>query len=601
MAEYLSLSGRLYLPRHIRFSDQFLDDVASLLSYLCSEAVTRSSKDLRLARNINASCAFFLRDAFGFLNRTFIFKQIKFYCRQLSGKIGNLIDSNLAVLEQLKLEFLRAICSHEHYATLNLPFLPSGFSVPIVNCEAENNRAPSPSPSNGSAASIGFLSATEGASSLGGAELSNEFRATHYLTGLVLSELSFVLNSGNRSLQYSAINIVRQLINNHDQDRRLQDPVVKTKIAALYFPLLGIVLDACDQLFDPYGSGKSSETTEEEMIDHAADQPSENVIPTSVAMAIAIGSVHNPNAEGFPLTGAASRKAPLSFESTRNLLACFAWTVKNLDREKLNGWISELPELRLQQLLDILQISVSCFEYKGIGILKAKKSQRTGIPAEANLTQQIPGAAARPSQVRWRKNKIEVSTALAPNAAEGLNLAEIEAENNPVLESHLSNEISLIVIDVLELMQKVLSNSAMLHSLLNLILRVMLHMLGSNQSTIVLQNLFASLRIFVLKYPWLLFDDEPEKCGQLIVESLRLASSTLLPIRSQAAASLYLLMRNSFENGSNFSRTKMQVCFFFFFKNADSSNSVSFLFSSIFKFESIFCCNFEYLTWTKKL
>ena len=401
--------------------------------------------------------------------------------------------------------------------------------------------------------------------------MSSEFRSAHYLTGLVLGELSFVLNSGNHSLQYSAINIVRQLLCNHDHDRRLQDPTVKTRIAALYFPLLGIVLDACDQLFDPYGNGKNTETTtDEELIDHAAaaaaDHP-DNAIPPSVAMAIAIGSVHNPNAEGFPLTGvASSRKVPLSFESTRNLLACFLWTVKNLERAKFDAWICELPELRLQQLLDILQISVSCFEYKGNGILKAKKSQRAGN-VESSGTQQTAGTAgagaagaSRLNQVRWRKNKIEVSTALAPNSTEGgMIFVETETDNDPVLESHLSNEMSLIVIDALETMQRVLSNSAMLHSLLNLILRVMLHMLASNQSTSVFQQLFASLRIFVSKYPWLLFDDEPEKCGQLIVESLRLASSTLLPIRSQAAASLYLLMRNSFENGSNFSRTKMQV------------------------------------------
>lgn len=66
------------------------------------------------------------------------------------------------------------------------------------------------------------------------------------------------------------------------------------------------------------------------------------------------------------------RRTTLSFDATRNLLACFCWVVKNLDRSVLRQWLADLSQLRLTQLLDILQLCVSCFEYKGRGVEKEK-------------------------------------------------------------------------------------------------------------------------------------------------------------------------------------------------------------------------------------
>lgn len=47
MAEYLSLSNRLYLPRKLRFGDTFIQDLNALSQAMVGEVVKRTSKDPR--------------------------------------------------------------------------------------------------------------------------------------------------------------------------------------------------------------------------------------------------------------------------------------------------------------------------------------------------------------------------------------------------------------------------------------------------------------------------------------------------------------------------------------------------------------------------
>jgi hypothetical protein len=86
------------------------------------------------------------------------------------------------------LDFLRVICSHEHFVALNLPY-----STPLCSSTASS---PSPSPSVSSSNSqSSFVSTLVGVSSSARfAELTGEFRQQHFLIGLVLSELAAVFD-----------------------------------------------------------------------------------------------------------------------------------------------------------------------------------------------------------------------------------------------------------------------------------------------------------------------------------------------------------------------------------------------------------------------
>lgn len=114
----------------------------------------------------------------------------------------------------------------------------------------------------------------------------------------------------------------------------------------------------------------------------------------------------------------------------------------------------------------------------------------------------------------------------------------MDLDFNHFVEGSLSTETCLIVLDSLELIIHVASVSDMHNNLLGTVLRILLHALGRNQSTLALQNLFASQRSLVYKYHNLLFDEESDNCSDLCLLLLKHCGSALTTVRSQAAASL---------------------------------------------------------------
>ncbi|KHJ45004.1 dedicator of cytokinesis [Trichuris suis] len=137
--------------------------------------------------------------------------------------------------------------------------------------------------------------------------------------------------------------------------------------------------------------------------------------------------------------------------------------------------------------------------------------------------------------------------------------------NSSIMEGSLSTEVSLIVLDTLESISRLALSSDCLNSagggpaILSMVLRVLLHMFASSQSVRVLLNLFASQRAFVAKYPDILFEEETEQCAELCLQLLHHCASRMAELRAQAAASLYLLLRQAYETGPNFARVKMQI------------------------------------------
>jgi dedicator of cytokinesis protein 6/7/8 len=103
------------------------------------------------------------------------------------------------------------------------------------------------------------------------------------------------------------------------------------------------------------------------------------------------------------------------------------------------------------------------------------------------------------------------------------------------------------------------SDSTLFHSMLAFTMRIFLNALSLEQSTRALVSLFSNLRVFVSKFPELLFEEDTEFCADLCLRLLKYCTSPLQQVRSQASASLYFLMRQNFDIGNNFSRVKMQV------------------------------------------
>uniref|UniRef100_A0A8C9VZX3 Dedicator of cytokinesis 7 n=1 Tax=Scleropages formosus TaxID=113540 RepID=A0A8C9VZX3_SCLFO len=556
---HLYFTDRLESPRKNRFPERFMDDITALVSTIAGDIVSRFQKDLELVERLNTSLAFFLNDLLCVMDRGFVFCLIKTYWKQVSMKLYALQNPTL---ESLRLDFLRIVCSHEHYVTLNLP------------CSLLTPPA-SPSPSVSS--SSGFSSHVQDQKIANMFELSVPFREQHYLAGLVLSELAVILDpeaEGMFGLHKKAISVVHNLLSSHDSDPRYADSEVKARVAMLYLPLIGIVMETLPQLYDFTGNwGRPGGCGVE---DHEAEGNS--MISQTVAMAIAGTSVPQMSRpSSFLLNPQTTRQhGSFSAESSRSLLICLLWVLKNADDMVLQKWFTDLSVSQLNRLLDMLYLCVSCFEYKGkkaferMNSLTFKKSKdmkakleeailgSIGARQEMVRRKRSPSGSAFGSQenLRWRKDM----THWRQNS-EKMDKTRAELEHEALIDGNLATEANLIILDTLEIIVQTVSVTESKESILGGVLKVLLHSMACNQSALYLQHCFATQRALVSKFPELLFEEETEQCADLCLRLLRSCSSSIGTIRSHASASLYLLMRQNFEIGnvSNFARVKMQV------------------------------------------
>uniref|UniRef100_A0A663FJP4 Dedicator of cytokinesis 8 n=1 Tax=Aquila chrysaetos chrysaetos TaxID=223781 RepID=A0A663FJP4_AQUCH len=558
-------------PRRSRFSDRFKDDITTIVSVVTSEIaalLVKPQKENEQAEKINISLAFFLYDLLSLMDRGFVFNLIKHYCNQLSNKL-----SSLSTLISMRLEFLRILCSHEHYLNLNLFFMTS-MSAPA---------SPSPSLSSQNSSSC---SSFQDQKIAGMFDLSAEYRQQHFLTGLLFTELAAALDAdseGISKVQKKAVSAILSLLSSHDLDPRCSKKEVKIKIAALYLPLVGIILDSLPQLHDFtsktfLGKGRTGNPEEE--------QESTGAINQNVALAIA-GNQFNLRSSGTSLLSLPYRQsATLGPDTTRNLLICFLWIMKNADQNLIQKWIADLPSMQLNRILDLLFICVSCFEYKvnkvSTQVLQKSRDVKArleeallrgeGARGEMMKRCRIPAGTSHPSppmsfekisrgsglneNLRWRKEQTHWRQA---NERQDKTKAELDQE--ALISGNLATEANLIILDMQENIIQV-GNGRVTEcrdNLLGGVLKVLVNSLGCDQSTTYLTHCFATLRALIAKFGDFLFEEEVEQCADLCQRVLHHCSSSIDITRTQACATLYLLMRYSFSSTSNFARVKMQV------------------------------------------
>uniref|UniRef100_A0A8B9TTV9 Dedicator of cytokinesis 7 n=1 Tax=Anas platyrhynchos TaxID=8839 RepID=A0A8B9TTV9_ANAPL len=522
MVHHLYFADKLEGSRKHRFPERFMDDVNALVSTI-AEMVER----------LNTSLAFFLNDLLSIMDRGFVFSLIKTCYKQVSAKLYNI--PNPSNLVSLRLDFLRIVCSHEHYVTLNLP------------CSLLTPPA-SPSPSVSSATS-GFSTNVQ------------DQKIQHYLAGLVLTELAVILDpdaEGLFGLHKKVINMVHNLLSSHDSDPRYADPQVKARVAMLYLPLIGVIMETVPQLYDFTGRPSCVAVDDYE-------SEGGSMISQTVAMAIA-GTSCLDMKSGVAnvltcLFQSGRQHSTFSTESSRSLLICLLWVLKNADESVLQKWFTDLSVLQLNRLLDLLYLCVSCFEYKVLLFKPFQVSSKAcmGILHATplhNSRKRSPSGSAFGSQenLRWRKDM----THWRQNT-EKLDKSRAEIEHEALIDGNLATEANLIILDTLEIVVQTVSVTESKESILGGVLKVLLHSMACNQSALYLQHCFATQRALVSKFPELLFEEETEQCADLCLRLLRHCSSSISTIRSHASASLYLLMRQNFEIGNNFARVKMQV------------------------------------------
>ncbi|XP_050685080.1 dedicator of cytokinesis protein 7 isoform X2 [Leptidea sinapis] len=527
MVEYLYWSGAHEAPRKARFPDHFTDDLATLVTNVTAEIIAKYGKNSRLTQSLNNSLAFFLFDLFSIMDRGFVFNLVRGYHKQMSAKIASLPDAVQLVL--YKLSFLRVLCSHEHYAALCLPGGPRTTPAP---------RPASPAPSARSSAS---------SDSRGGAvSLTAEFRSRHYLAGLLLSDLAAALELPSPAVQCAAVSAVVSLLSAHDADPRLASADVKARVAALYLPLLGIIMDVQPQLYRSFDSGKEILQFDGEMGQLSGLYPASSP-------------------EGDCKQ---SGRATLNSETSRNLLMCLVWVVRWNERGALAAAVADLPPAALHSLFTLLDLCFKCQEYKGRKeIMKcAQQNVRKTTDIKAKLEDVILGQGSARSDFimrrkgggscgrgaardRWRKEWVRGAGRSRP--------ASPTRPPQPALAAHLAAELALTLLHALEAIVQSCSSSEWSQAACSGALTVVLRALQRNQSTTVLQHMFATVRSLVHKLGWSCCGEEwgPGVCRVVLRHCAALSAAS----RAHASATLYALMRHHYRLGNNFSRIKMQV------------------------------------------
>uniref|UniRef100_A0A2K6SKA5 Dedicator of cytokinesis 8 n=1 Tax=Saimiri boliviensis boliviensis TaxID=39432 RepID=A0A2K6SKA5_SAIBB len=558
MAQYVHNMDKRDSVRRTRFSDRFMDDITTIVNVVTSEIaalLVKPQKENEQAEKMNISLAFFLYDLLSLMDRGFVFTLIRHYCNQLSAKLNN-----LPMLISMRLEFLRILCSHEHYLNLNLFFMNAD-TAPTSPC---------PSISSQNSSSCSSFQDQKIASMF---DLTSEYRQQHFLTGLLFTELAAALDAegeGISRVQRKAVSAIHSLLSSHDLDPRCVKPEVKVKIAALYLPLVGIILDALPQLSDfavlRHWKSRTSGSDEE--------QEGASAINQNVALAIA-GNHFNLKTSGMMLSSLPYKQYNmLNADTTRSLMICFLWIMKNADQSLIRKWIADLPSVQLNRILDILFICVFCFAYKGkqssdkVSTQVLQKSRDVKARLEEALLRgegargemirrRAPGNDRFPGlneNLRWKKEQTQWR-----QANEKLDKTKAELDQEALISGNLATEANLIILDMQENIIQASSALDCKDSLLGGVLRVLVRSLNYDQSTTYLTHCYATLRALIAKFGDLLFEEEVEQCANLCHQVLHHCSSSMDVTRTQACATLYLLMRFSFGATSNFARVKMQV------------------------------------------
>ncbi|XP_004677678.1 PREDICTED: dedicator of cytokinesis protein 8 isoform X2 [Condylura cristata] len=559
MAQYVYNMDKQDNFRRALFSDRFQDDIRTIVNVVTSEIaalLVKPQKENEQAEKMNISLAFFLYDLLSLMDRGFVFNLIRTYCNQLSAKLNS-----LPMLISMRLEFLRILCSHEHYLNLNLFFMNAD-NAPVSPC---------PSISSQNSSSCSSFQDQKIANMF---DLTSEYRQQHFLTGLLFTELAAALDAegeGMSKVQRKAISAIHSLLSTHDLDPRCAKPEVKVKIAALYLPLVGIILDALPQLYD----FTAADTRSGKNRTNGSDEEEGNSgINQNVALAIA-GNNYYLKTSGTMVTSLPYKQYNvLNADTTRNLLICFLWIMKNADQTLIRKWIADLPSMQLNRILDLLFICVSCFEYKGkqssdkVSTQVLQKSRDAKARLEEALLRgegargemmrrRTPGNDRFPGlneNLRWKKEQTHWR-----QANEKLDKTKAELDQEALISGNLATEANLIILDMQENIIQASSALDCKDSLLGGVLRVLVNSLSCDQSTTYLTHCFATLRALIAKFGDLLFEEEVEQCADLCQRVLHHCSSSMDVTRSQACATLYLLMRFSFGATSNFARVKMQV------------------------------------------
>ncbi|XP_062417152.1 dedicator of cytokinesis protein 10 isoform X7 [Pungitius pungitius] len=572
MAQNLLDSDKVKLPRPQRFPSSYLSRVETLVETV-SEHIFWKNKELpEETRNANLAVAAFVKRCFTLMDRGFTFKLISNYINMITAT-----DSK--VLCERKFEFLREVCNHEHYIPLSLP-LPSARITDHASPEPQNTHVSVPE-----------------------YNLTGEFCRKHFLTGLLLRELGLALQD-EQDLRHLALATLKTLMAKHSLDCRYATKEKQARIASLYLPLYGLILDNMPRFFlrdlfpiyftsSDQGSrddlsvgggvagGVVPVTRHGNSVDASFSKEVLNSITAFSSLAVATGNQldsrgslisvdSNPSnsdrnsekmdgcekfARPQSLIGFGSRCDKLDQAETRSLLMCFLHIMKTISEDVLVSYWHRAVHQEISDFFNILELCLQHFRFLGKRHI-ARMASSGGDGHRHARSQTMP--------IIRSKNALTNPKLLQMMETDG-NIQDGDTLSPTDIEANLSTEVALTVLDVLELFvhhhKKQLLLDEGQNALMKKVLDTYLLFFQINQSTATLRHVFAGLRLFVQKFPSAFFQGKADLCGCLCYEILKCCNHRSSSTQTEAAALLYFFMRKNFEftKGKSIVRSHLQV------------------------------------------
>ncbi|XP_033225104.1 dedicator of cytokinesis protein 9 isoform X4 [Belonocnema kinseyi] len=207
MAQHLLTTERIKMHRNERFSKEYHEKIKTLLEVMMPYLMNKYKEMPIETHELNKSLAHFLKRCLTFMDRGFVFRLINSY-------MDNFSPGDSRALHDFKFAFLQVVCSHEHFVSFNLPMMQSR----ITSRDLLNEYC-----------------------------LTEDFCKQHFLAGLLLQEVKTSLCEVVQ-VRKTAISTLRDLMAKHELDDRYQNKGQLSRIASLYIPWLGIVLENLHRL-----------------------------------------------------------------------------------------------------------------------------------------------------------------------------------------------------------------------------------------------------------------------------------------------------------------------------------------------------------------
>ncbi|XP_026639050.1 dedicator of cytokinesis protein 9 isoform X12 [Microtus ochrogaster] len=546
MAQHLIENNKVKLLRNQRFPASYHHAVETVVNMLMPHITQKFRDNPEASKNANHSLAVFIKRCFTFMDRGFVFKQINNY-------ISCFAPGDPKTLFEYKFEFLRVVCNHEHYIPLNLP-MPFGKGRIQRYQDLQLDYS-----------------------------LTDEFCRNHFLVGLLLREVGTALQEF-REVRVIAVSMLKNLLIKHSFDDRYASRSHQARIASLYLPLFGLLIENVQRInvrdVSPFPANPGNIVKDEPLavpagnplmtpqkgntLDHSLHKDLLGAISGIASPYTAstpnINSVRNADSRGSLISTDSGNSLPernpeksnsldkhqpsgtlgnpvvrcdkLDQSEIKSLLMCFLYVLKSMSDDALFTYWNKASTAELMDFFTISEVCLHQFQYMG---------------------------------KRYIASVRKISSVLGISVDNGYGHSEADVLHQSLLEANIATEVCLTTLDTLSLFTLAFKNQLLAdhghNPLMKKVFDVYLCFLQKHQSEMALKNVFTALRSLIYKFPSTFYEGRADMCASLCYEVLKCCNSKLGSIRTDASQLLYFLMRNNFDytGKKSFVRTHLQV------------------------------------------